>query len=87
VIDQGIGIAPADQARVFEKFTQVGDTLTEKPSGSGLGLSISREIVEHHNGRIWVESEVGKGSTFSFTLPITTSPDRAGEAVRTGNVA
>ena len=68
--DSGIGIAPADQPKVFEKFKQVGDTLTDKPKGTGLGLPICKEIVEYHGGRIWVESEPGKGSTFSFTLPI-----------------
>jgi signal transduction histidine kinase/HAMP domain-containing protein len=70
VTDTGIGIAPADQARVFEKFTQVGDTLTDKPHGTGLGLPICREIIERHGGRIWVESKVGVGSTFSFVLPV-----------------
>jgi CheY-like chemotaxis protein len=70
VIDTGIGIAKEDQPKVFEKFKQVGDTLTDKPKGSGLGLPICKEIVEHHGGRIWVESKPGKGSTFSFTLPI-----------------
>ena len=70
VTDSGIGIAPADQPKVFEKFKQVGDTLTDKPKGTGLGLPICKEIVEYHGGRIWVESEPGKGSTFSFTLPI-----------------
>lgn len=70
VIDQGIGIAPSDQERLFEKFTQVGDPMTSKPQGTGLGLSITREIVEHHGGRIWVNSEPGKGSTFTFTLPV-----------------
>ena len=69
--DTGIGIAPADQERVFEKFTQVGDTLTDKPHGTGLGLTICREIVEWHGGRIWVESELGRGSTFAFVLPLT----------------
>jgi signal transduction histidine kinase/DNA-binding response OmpR family regulator len=69
IIDTGMGIAPADQPKVFERFKQVGDTLTDKPKGTGLGLPICREIVEHHGGRIWVESELGKGSTFSFTLP------------------
>ena len=69
VIDTGMGIAPADQPKVFERFKQVGDTLTDKPKGTGLGLPICREIVEHHGGRIWVESEIGKGSTFAFSLP------------------
>jgi signal transduction histidine kinase len=70
VSDTGIGISVEDQPKVFEKFTQVGDTLTDKPKGTGLGLTICKEIVEHHGGRIWVESELGKGSTFSFALPI-----------------
>ncbi len=70
VIDQGMGISEADRPKVFEKFKQVGDTLTDKPKGTGLGLAISKEIVEHHGGTIWVESELGKGSTFSFILPI-----------------
>jgi signal transduction histidine kinase len=69
VADTGIGIAPEDHALVFEKFRQVGDPLTDKPSGTGLGLAISKEIVEHHGGQMWVESELGKGSSFSFTLP------------------
>jgi signal transduction histidine kinase len=70
VVDQGIGIAPSDQKILFEKFSQVGDTLTAKPQGTGLGLAISKEIIEHHGGRIWLESEPGKGSKFSFALPI-----------------
>jgi signal transduction histidine kinase len=69
VIDTGTGIAPEDQGRVFEKFNQVGDPLTSKPKGTGLGLAISKEIVERHSGRIWLSSEVGKGSTFAFALP------------------
>jgi signal transduction histidine kinase/FixJ family two-component response regulator len=69
VTDSGIGIKPEDQPKVFEKFKQVGDTLTDKPKGTGLGLPICKEIVEHHGGRIWVESEIGKGSKFSFSLP------------------
>ncbi len=71
ISDTGIGIAPGDYGAVFEQFKQVGgDTLTDKPKGTGLGLPICKEIVEHHGGRIWVESEVGKGSTFSFALPV-----------------
>jgi len=69
VTDSGIGIAASDQPKVFEKFKQVGDTLTDKPKGTGLGLPICKEIVEYHGGRIWVESEPGNGSTFTFTLP------------------
>lgn len=74
VTDTGIGIAPEDVPLVFERFRQAGDTLTEKPKGSGLGLSISKEIVEHHGGVIWVESELGIGSTFYFTLPLASEP-------------
>jgi signal transduction histidine kinase/DNA-binding response OmpR family regulator/ligand-binding sensor domain-containing protein len=74
VVDTGLGIAPADQPKVFERFKQVGDTLTDKPKGTGLGLPICREIVEHHGGRIWVESEAGRGSTFTFALPAAGAP-------------
>ncbi|MGE5403977.1 MAG: ATP-binding protein [Candidatus Saccharibacteria bacterium] len=70
VIDSGIGIALEDQPKVFDKFQQVGSTLTNKPSGTGLGLPICSQIVEHHNGRLWLESELGNGTTFSFTLPL-----------------
>lgn len=70
VTDTGIGIAPADQAKVFEKFKQAGDTLTDKPQGAGLGLPICQEIVEHHGGQLWLESAVGQGSTFFFTIPM-----------------
>ncbi len=77
VADSGIGIAPADQPKVFEKFKQVGDTLTDKPKGTGLGLPICKEIVESHGGRIWVESEPGQGSTFSFALPLKAAGEEA----------
>jgi signal transduction histidine kinase len=68
VADTGVGIAAEDQAAVFEEFRQVG-TASKKTEGTGLGLAISRKFVELHGGRMWVESEVGKGSTFTFTLP------------------
>ncbi|MEW5773252.1 MAG: ATP-binding protein [Thermodesulfobacteriota bacterium] len=74
VSDTGRGIAPEDQHRIFDKFQQIGDTLTDRPEGSGLGLAICRQIVEQHGGVIWVESEPGRGSTFSFTLPV--APDK-----------
>ena len=70
VADTGVGIAPEDHDTVFEQFRQAGATLTDKPRGTGLGLPICREIVEHHGGRIWVESTLGVGSTFAFTLPV-----------------
>jgi len=70
VRDNGAGIAPAQQEIIFEKFRQVGDTLTAKPQGTGLGLPISRRIVAHFGGRLWVESALGRGSTFSFTVPL-----------------
>src|SRR5918992_1160869 len=69
VRDNGPGIDPADQEVIFDKFRQAGDTLTNKPRGSGLGLYISRQIVEHFGGRMWVESAPGQGACFSFTLP------------------
>jgi signal transduction histidine kinase len=71
VQDQGVGIDPAHQGVIFEKFSQVGDPLTDKPKGTGLGLAISKDIIEHHGGRIWFESVPGEGTTFSFALPIT----------------
>ncbi len=71
VTDQGIGIATEDLPKVFEKFKQVGDTLTDKPKGTGLGLPICKQIVEHHGGQIWAESQLGEGTTFAFTLPIS----------------
>ncbi|MEW5992163.1 MAG: GAF domain-containing sensor histidine kinase [Chloroflexota bacterium] len=70
VADTGIGIAPEDHDRVWEQFSQAGDTLTDKPRGTGLGLPISRQIVEHHGGRMWLESTHGVGSVFRFSLPV-----------------
>lgn len=72
VIDNGIGIRGEDQERIFEPFCQVGEPLIKGVGGTGLGLTIARQIVEKHGGRIWVESEYGKGSRFIFTLPLIT---------------
>jgi two-component system, NtrC family, sensor kinase len=69
VTDTGVGIAPEDQQAVFEEFRQVG-TADKKVEGTGLGLALSRRFVELHGGRIWVKSQVGQGSTFTFTLPV-----------------
>jgi len=80
VRDNGPGIAAADHETIFEKFRQGGDTLTAKPRGTGLGLPISRRIVEHFGGRLWVESEPGQGATFSFVLPLEVPADGADHA-------
>ncbi|HCZ15794.1 MAG TPA: sensor histidine kinase [Accumulibacter sp.] len=77
VVDNGPGIRPADQQLIFEKFRQVGDTMTAKPSGTGLGLPISRRIVEHFGGRLWVESVEGEGATFRFSLPFAHAQQQA----------
>jgi len=69
VADTGVGIAPEDQDAVFEEFRQVG-TSDKKVEGTGLGLALCRKFVELHAGRIWVKSQVGHGSTFTFTLPM-----------------
>ena len=70
VADTGIGIAPQDQEAVFEEFRQVG-TAARKVEGTGLGLTLSRKFIELHGGRIRVKSELGVGSTFTFTLPLS----------------
>ncbi|MBP7866038.1 MAG: sensor histidine kinase [Acidobacteria bacterium] len=76
VSDTGAGIPPESLETIFEKFRQVGDTLTGTPStGTGLGLTICKEIVDHYGGEIWVESTVGKGSTFHVRLPLCPSPE------------
>jgi GAF domain-containing protein/two-component sensor histidine kinase len=70
VADTGPGIAEADRQRIFEEFQQADSSSTRKKGGTGLGLSIARRIVELHGGRLWVESAVGRGSTFSFRVPV-----------------
>ena len=69
VADSGVGIAAKDQAAVFEEFKQVGTDYTRKAEGTGLGLALTKKFVELHGGRIWLESELQRGSTFSFFLP------------------
>jgi signal transduction histidine kinase len=66
----GACIAAADRAKIFEEFQQTDSSITKNKGGTGLGLSIAKRIIEMHGGRIWVESEPGRGSTFYFTLPV-----------------
>ena len=70
VKDTGIGIKEDAMSKVFDKFYQAGSTATQKASGTGLGLAVVKQIVEAHKGKVWVNSVLGKGSTFSFTLPV-----------------
>jgi len=69
VSDQGIGIAPAEQTRIFDAFYRVDDAPTRRTQGTGLGLFLAKAVVEAHGGHIWVESDPGRGTTFSFSLP------------------
>ena len=81
VADQGIGIPAADLERVFDRMYRIEQRLTPETGGVGLGLAICRGLVEAHGGRIWVESKLGRGSTFCFTLPLDTEEGRIyGEA-------
>ena len=70
VSDNGPGVPEADRDRIFEKFQQAGNTLTDKPQGTGLGLPICREIIKHFGGRIWVDCPAGRGARFGFTVPL-----------------
>jgi signal transduction histidine kinase len=81
--DEGPGIPQSHLEMIFERFSQVDSTDTRGTGGSGLGLAISKEIVEHHGGRIWVESRSGDGAAFHFTLPIHTDPFGPSPAERT----
>jgi signal transduction histidine kinase len=74
VSDSGIGIAPDDQEAIFEEFRQVRRDDTRKQEGTGLGLTLAKKFVELHGGRIWVTSQLGEGSTFTFTLPARKQP-------------
>jgi signal transduction histidine kinase len=77
VRDNGPGIQATEQDVIFDKFRQAGDTLTGKPQGSGLGMHISRRIVERFGGRMWVSSRAGEGACFSFTLPLPPAREAA----------
>ncbi|MDH3826996.1 MAG: ATP-binding protein, partial [Desulfobacterales bacterium] len=76
VHDTGPGVTEADQQKIFDEFQQADGSSTRKKGGTGLGLSISKKIIDMHGGRIWVESTLGKGSTFRFTLPIRVEKQR-----------
>ncbi len=78
VSDTGIGIPKDEHETVFDKFYQVGNTTKGVREGTGLGLAITRKLVEEHGGRIWVESEPGRGSRFTFTIPVDTKTEQAG---------
>jgi signal transduction histidine kinase len=69
VTDTGIGIAPENQELIFEEFRQVGGDYAHKREGTGLGLTLARKLVELHGGRLWVKSQIGQGSTFTFSVP------------------
>jgi signal transduction histidine kinase len=70
VADNGPGLTAEESSVIFEKFRQGGNTMTDKPQGTGLGLPISRQIVEYFGGNLWVESKPGEGARFIFTVPL-----------------
>jgi signal transduction histidine kinase len=80
VCDTGPGIDVADQSKIFEEFKQAENPNTRKKGGTGLGLTISRRIIEMHGGRLWVESDIGRGSTFSFSVPVKVEQQAGGQA-------
>jgi signal transduction histidine kinase len=80
VRDNGPGIAAKDTRIIFDRFRQVGNTMTSKPQGTGLGLAICLRIVEHLGGRIWVDSQPASGATFSFVVPCVPPGNGEGKA-------
>lgn len=70
ISDTGRGISEDNLSKIFDKFEQINDTLTDKPAGTGLGLAICKEIIAYHKGQIWVDSQLGQGTTFFFSLPV-----------------
>jgi signal transduction histidine kinase len=83
VSDQGVGICEKDYDVIFDKFHQIHTEATkDKPKGTGLGLPICKEVINHYGGEIWVESEEGQGSTFSFLLPARAAPDGSADQDR-----
>jgi Na+/proline symporter/nitrogen-specific signal transduction histidine kinase len=87
VVDNGIGIALADQDKIFERFQQAGNILTDKPQGTGLGLPICRQILEQFGGAIWVKSAFGHGATFSFRVPVAAAAGGPRASKTTSNPA
>jgi len=77
VADTGPGISAEDLSRVFERFYRVDESRSRDDGGTGIGLAIARSVVEAHGGRIWADSEPGRGSTFTFELPIAPGAGRA----------
>ncbi len=87
VHDNGIGIAPLDLPRLFEKFYRSGRREAYEKRGSGLGLAIVKSITERHHGRVWVDSQLGKGSTFYMELPVDQPITMTEEAVKNGGIS
>jgi signal transduction histidine kinase len=82
ISDTGIGISEADQAKLFTKFFRADNTPTRQQSGTGLGLYITRHLIEAHHGAIWAESTLGQGTTFHLIWPATAAPSGGSETVR-----